>query len=205
VSWSEGKRLSWLLLQHFRVYFLQAVKELDPASLLPNKPHDNAIEVLTGEILEADDKIATLKARILHEKNLGTLVDVLLQLEQAKNEKVRRRDELLIAKNERSTDDLKEAVSLIEVLEQQQDDPTLRERLRNKVRQLVSEIWMIVDATGKRGRTSIRCLQRTATAQVFFRSGGFRIIQISTGSEGMVGETITGKTGLDLRQWRFED
>jgi hypothetical protein len=152
--------------------------------------------------IELNDRMEKVKSRLTMAE-FDILLDLLTDLETEKKKAEAHLEEILTHQSGRQQDDLGEAKSFIEELRDQSkvDETDLRERLRNKLRQIVSEMWMLVSSKAR--------YHREALCQVFFRNSGWRMLRIEMGKEGMTLGSVTSSEfitpdGLDLRKWRFE-
>ncbi len=154
----------------FEETFLTLIKELSATDLVTGKAEERGLELaaLLGKREELMEKIEKIQARLVGEKSIDALIPVLEQLEMelkaidATLEKLKGEE----AHNRPAA--LGEAQSLAGLLREAKESERteLRFKMRAKIKQLVSEIWMLVwDATPN---------IRAAEVQVFFHTGQVR-------------------------------
>jgi len=99
----------------------------------------NAIELI--------DRMEKVKSRLTMAQ-FDILLDLLTDLETEKKKAEVHLEEILTRQSGRQQDDLGEAKSFFEELGDRSkvNETDLRERLRNKLRQIVSEMWMLVSS-----------------------------------------------------------
>jgi DNA invertase Pin-like site-specific DNA recombinase len=189
----------------FEFGFLNFVEEVKMET--PKKNNlDAEIESLEGQISENKERVKRIQEALLTEKDLAPLVEVLKTLtDQGKNlqEHV---DRLRGEKARDAGSDLQGLKSLLEHWQEAEEAGKLEEfrvRLRNKIRSVVSSIWVLTGADSR--------YHRRATVQVFFRAGGWRFMQIEYTSRGKKAGTEylsgtaeeLGLADYDLPHYRF--
>jgi hypothetical protein len=187
----------------FEAVMLNFVKglELDPVT------DDMAarIEAEEGRLADIDKRIAGVESAALKEGDFDLLLSVARQLDGARTACVERLERLraeAVARHGAELDEAKDIVSQLESAAGEELE-VLRERVRAKFRQLVSEIWVLIGSDGRH--------HRRATVEVYLRRGGKQFFQIEHRSTGpnRGTEIATMKDGcepfaIDLRQVRFQ-
>jgi DNA invertase Pin-like site-specific DNA recombinase len=167
---------------------------------------DRELQAAQGELSDADDRIAKVQRAFDDNPDLDSLLPI-LKAQQARKVRLRETIERLTAQREQDTNkdlgQLQDLIGQYEAAIQSGETADFREQLRNKIRALVSEMWMLVEGRTGRGVKS----QRKATVQIFFRSGGWRYLFVQAGVEGWMASLTAGdddKGALDLRHWRHQ-
>jgi DNA invertase Pin-like site-specific DNA recombinase len=156
----------------FEASVLSELKELRPADIVGDGSHVNGREAeiarLSGRLLDIDNRLERARERARTADDFDAFLDLIQGL-QAERKEVSERLAGLRQEEESSkpSADLGEAQSLISLLAQAPDDQRedLRRRLKARIRQLVTEIRVLVV---RRGR------DRLCVAQLWFRAGGRR-------------------------------
>jgi DNA invertase Pin-like site-specific DNA recombinase len=152
----------------FEAAVLSKLRELKPADVAPDEAHANGRESeiarLSGRLLDIDSRLERTRQRAKTAGDFDTYLDLIEELQGERKQVSERLKELQEeSESGQSSANLGEAQSLIEMLERvpesQRED--LRRRLKGRIRQLVSEVWVL---TVPRGR------DRLIAVQVFFRS-----------------------------------
>jgi hypothetical protein len=154
-------------------------------------------------LIELKTRIDKVKNQLLNGVAFDSLLELLGQLETNKKATEERLERLRAEAEGRPADDLAEAQHIVDLVYQapEGEREALRDRLRSRIRQLVSEIWILVGSESR--------YHRRATVQVFFKKGGFRFLQFENVGKGRNRGTtfMTNKDGcdppaIDLRAWR---
>jgi DNA invertase Pin-like site-specific DNA recombinase/gas vesicle protein len=181
--------------RHFEEAFRGFVSELQAAELWDEVTREESIQektdALNGEIEHQTANIERIKDRIKTGELSDELLDLVVQLENARKNMIERRKDLEEQKEHKPAKSLKEVKSM---LLKPLDTPEKREQMRNKIRQIVESIWVKVDATGR--------FSRRAMVQVFFVAGGWRLIQIDTNTKSgkHAWGSVKGTGVIDLRK-----
>jgi DNA invertase Pin-like site-specific DNA recombinase len=152
----------------FEAAVLSKLRELKPSHVAPDEAHANGRESeiarLSGRLLDIDSRLERARQRAKTAGDFDTYLDLIEELQGERKQVGARLKELQEeSESGQSSANLGEAQSLAEMLEQapegQRED--LRRRLKGRIRQLVSEVWVL---TVPRGR------DRLIAVQVFFRT-----------------------------------
>jgi DNA invertase Pin-like site-specific DNA recombinase len=184
----------------FERAFLRLTSELKLRDILPHEHSvDDEIEAINAKLTGIEKRIVSLKKRLATDPNFDELADVLKGLV---GQREACREQLEAIKATASHDvaaGLSETQSIVETLDKASGEElvSLRTRLKSRIQQLVSDIWMIVQPV-PRGRM--------AWAQIFFAGGGVRIVSVYyddclIASDGIV-EKMKTQNDFDLRSWR---
>jgi hypothetical protein len=156
----------------FELAFLQLVSELTVEDLAGEKTGERDLEIaaLTGKRHEISDKIATLQERIVGENAIDALIPVLERLECEMKETDEKLEQLKGEAAHQQPAALDEVKTLARLLRDTKGEKqvNLRLKARARIRQLVSEIWMLV--------WDVTPTIRGAEIQVFFHTGKVRVI-----------------------------
>jgi DNA invertase Pin-like site-specific DNA recombinase len=127
--------------------FLEAVKELKVKDVLGDQVDDAELDIaaLTAKLDELDAKIAKIQERVANEAGIDALLTLLEKLDREKKTVAAELEQAKTATAGSTPEALHDAQSLIEVLENAPEAkrPELRERIKNRIRQLVSEMWLL--------------------------------------------------------------
>jgi DNA invertase Pin-like site-specific DNA recombinase len=184
----------------FEKAILTLATDLKPSDILPptaaSKANRERLEKADGELARIDNRLTALRERLMGDEDLGTLVDAVKALEanrrDAQADIARFRSDL----HQESTDDLLTGTQeLIDVIAKTEGEALveLRTRLKAKLRELIAEIWVLVNAK--------TCHRRHCTAQIFFRSGVSKYVAIGTTFKNLLAFGLDGDAfhGIDLR------
>jgi DNA invertase Pin-like site-specific DNA recombinase len=178
----------------FEKAFLQVVRELKASDLLnPAQDADREMEIasLSGKIDELDKKIALIQRRVGAESSIETLVTLLESLDAERKQALGDRERLKVEAGHQQSTALSQTRSMIELLEKTpsgEPRKELRLKIRGRIKQLVSEIWMFVwNVTPK-----IRAVE----AQVIFHSGKVKGILLMWLRRGKYRGMIEGGGGI---------
>lgn len=201
----EGSTYLTFPYEAFEAAILSRMAELKAADVVPGAAGDAPDEVaaLSGRAQELDHKIGRTMERLKGDADFDAGWQLLRQLEEEKKDALAR---LSRAQAKAATDEtvvLGETQSLLKLLADTEGDERvgLRTRIKARIAQLVSEMWML---TVRRGRV------RLCAVQVFFAAGGSRTFLITfragnryKGAEWEVRSfTAPGVGAIDLRQRR---
>ncbi len=162
---------------------LHFLTELTAADINGNGHTDaeDQIEVLEGKLVQIEKNIARTKKRL--EDADDDTFDALLDTRQTLETKRRHIDEQLDDLRQQvvtaASVDLEATQAIVERLKTTTGDKLieLREQLKHRIAQLVSEIWILpVDEEDRQGRR-----ERVAFVQIFLRSGGVRAMKVYRG------------------------
>ncbi len=141
---------------------LRLLKELTPADVAPEGQHTNGREAeiarLSGRLLDIDDRLARTKQRARTAGDFDVFLDLIEELQAERKQVSARRAELEQDRDSRSSADLGETQSLIDMLDntppEQREE--VRRRLKGRIRQLVKEIWVVVVRRGAKGLAAVQ-------------------------------------------------
>jgi hypothetical protein len=189
----------------FELAFLHFVKELrlDPPASASRLQAET--ESLEGQLAENEERKARIQGEMERCKpdEIAGLAEVLRRLETSLTAQRDTLERLQAEKRRDTADDVKQLKTLVDLYEQAEKEgksEEFRTKLRGKIRQLVKDVWVLVEG----GR-----YHRTATVQVYFRDGGSRFIHIEHIVRGKkagceMGSGTAEELGfdLDLRNYR---
>lgn len=143
-----GSRYLAFSYELFERAFLSFVRDVTPADVLPPKSNRkvDVVAQLAGRIAELDHKIDRTKAKIASDPDVDVLLDVLTNLERQKKPLVAEYETAKGAAAVSEAEALGEAKSILELMGDASGDDLelLRSRLRQKLRSLVSSIFVCV-------------------------------------------------------------
>jgi DNA invertase Pin-like site-specific DNA recombinase len=146
---------------------LRLCRELKPADVLGDKADDRLGEIsaLSGRLQEIDDKIAKVQRRVKEEAGIDALVSLLEMLDRERKAAVVRLEQLKAESAHRQPTALRETQSVVELLERAEgaEREALRTKVKGRISQLVSEVWMLVQDVSE--------TIRVARVQVALHSG----------------------------------
>ena len=125
-----------------------------------------------GQLAEVERKILTIKKRLLKDASIETLVDLLADLDGERMKLAERLDSLRTELRESEDDDaLADTKSIVATLDEAsgEDRTKLRIRLKEQLRNLISEIWVMTTVEGQTRRVHL---------DIHFRSGTSRTIYV---------------------------
>lgn len=187
----------------FEDCFLKATSELTLDDVLPTSDKGKMQEKLAAldlTIADCDRRIEKLRKRIKDDPNLDILADDVSALVTKRKEAAEQRERLLCQAAGSTDETLHDTKGLIELLAATTGPELIdmRLRLRAKLAELVKEIWVaIVPEADSRTK-------RTLYAMIFFRSGAFRALSITT-ERGKVIATMTRKAESETFAKRWLD
>lgn len=143
-------------------------------------PSEDTLSVLSAELTDLDHNIEEVKTRIKGEKKITAYLDVLADLEEQRNRVQEKLEEerAKYASRALEAEFLGDLQALAKICCEGKVTNELRTRLKAKIRQIVSEMWMLVSGL-KRSKF------KTADVQIFFRSGGSRILSMEVIRDGL--------------------
>jgi DNA invertase Pin-like site-specific DNA recombinase len=160
-----GPRIDYAV---FEEAVLSLFKELRLADIVPQGEHTNGrqaeIARLSGRILDIDSRLQRAQHRARTAGDFDAFLDLIQELQAERKKVSERRAELEQQEDGQTSVNLGEAQSLINVLaaapaEQKEE---LRRRLKGRIRELVSGLWLVIARHGKKCVCGI---------QVWFRGG----------------------------------
>lgn len=174
--------------------FLKFLTEVKPEDLTGQKIETPADD-LAAKLSDLTRRIEKLQATVDTTENYDFLVSTLRRWEGERKEVAERLEQLKHETPETST--LADAQDLVKLLATTEDKEDIRTRIKQAVRTIISEIWLLVyeyEAVGSRSRTRGK---RAAVLQVHFKSGQFRKIMVNGD-----GRTVftNRRAGRDIRQ-----
>ena len=158
-----GARIDYAV---FEEAVLSLLKELRPADLALDREQSNGrqadIARLSGRLLDIDNRLERARQRARTAGDFDAFLDLIADLQAERKRVSEERATLEEEEQGRTSADLGEAQSLIDLLartppEQREE---LRRRLKARIRQLVSGIWLVIVRHGK---------QCVCAAQLWFR------------------------------------
>ena len=128
------------------------------------------VALLEATIVDLEKRISDTKERIATSPRYVSLLDVLCDLEQRKQEIVKQIETATVRTPTKQL--LHETQGLVTSVVNDE----VRQRIRQRVRELVTEIWLLIEAKGKG--------LRTCHCQVFFKNGDVREFWLTTRRKG---------------------
>jgi DNA invertase Pin-like site-specific DNA recombinase len=160
-----GKRIDYTV---FEAAILSLLKELTPADIAADGEHVNGrqaeIARLSGRLLDLDSRLERARQRARTAGDFDAFLDLIQELQAERQQVSERRATLEREGDDRSSADLGEAQSIIDLLAKAPpgEREELRRRLKGRIRQLIAGAWVVVVRQGK------RCL---CGVQLWFRAG----------------------------------
>jgi hypothetical protein len=163
-----GPRIDYAV---FEDAILDRLRELRPRDIAPEAAHANGREAeiarLSGRLLDIDSRLERAKQRARVAEDFDAFLDLIQELQAERHQVGEQLAELHQEQDNRRTADLGEAHSLIDLMKQtppeQRDD--LRRRLKVRIRQLLSDVRVLVVPRGR---------DRWCAVQLWFRGGNRR-------------------------------
>jgi DNA invertase Pin-like site-specific DNA recombinase len=172
--------------------FLESVRELQPKDVLNGNVDDREeqIAALAGKLDELNEKVSTVEKRVLAEKRIDTLVSLLEKLDKDKKETSANLERLKSELANQQPEALEEVQSLSEFLHRSKGEEltALRMKIKARIKQLVSEVWMLV--------WDVTPTIRAAEIQITFHSGRIRGLVLQWLRRGKHRGLTTGIGGL---------
>jgi DNA invertase Pin-like site-specific DNA recombinase len=161
---SRGERIDSHV---FEKAILSELAELRPADIVDGKPGNGRKEEFTrlsGRLLDIDNRLERARQRARTEEDFDAFLDLIKGLNDERKLVVERRAELEHEEDGHAAADLGEAQSLIGLLAKTPAGQLeeIRRRLRVRIGQLVTAIWVVIVRQGK------KCI---CAVQVYFRGG----------------------------------
>jgi DNA invertase Pin-like site-specific DNA recombinase len=154
-------------------------------------PSDDMLTTLLGELADVDTRIAVVKQRIQTDSGITAFLDVLADLDRKRKDLVEKIEEertrqVQIGKEATVLSDLQALAKLW--AGEHPDRSDIRTRIKAKIRQLISEIWMVVY-----GRK--RSKFKSAQLQIFFRGGGSKMLVVHAITDKYRGAELVENSG----------
>lgn len=155
----------------FEAAILSFLTELRPSEILPParsaKGSKAQIAHLSARLIDIDSRLERTRQRARTASDFDAFLDLMQDLQVERKQVVEQRTELEQVKEGKAGVDLDEAQSLIAALEKTslKDREDFRRRLRLRIAQLVSEMWMVIVPCGSK---------RLCIVQIFFRGSDRR-------------------------------
>jgi len=153
--------------------FLTTVRDLKAADIADDRPvhdHEEEIASLQGKLDELERKLGVLQDRLVAEPGIDALMTALERLDKERKDTAAKLEARKAeAAHQQPTTALKDTQSLVQLLRKTKGKEAkieLRNRIKIRIRQLVSEMWMFVWDASK----SVRCVEM----QIHFHSGKVR-------------------------------
>jgi DNA invertase Pin-like site-specific DNA recombinase len=164
---SKGGRIDYAV---FEAAILTLLAELHPRDIMAGERSvagKSELARLSGRLFDIDNRIAQARRRALSAGDFDALLDLIQDLQDERKQVMERRAELELKERGRGSANLGEAQSLIGMLKSSpiRQREELRRRLRVRIEQLVSRIWLVI----VRQRAVAIC-----AAQLVFRGGDRR-------------------------------
>lgn len=181
----------------FEMAFLEFIRglEVEPAE---TKSVQADIETTRGLIIENKERLARIKDMIRKNVESETLGELLSETEGQKKYLAERLERLQVEAQRDAQEELGSLRTLAEDYEEAEakgELPAFRERLKSKIRSVVSEVWLLIEAPTR--------YSRMAYIQVFLRTGRIHWIFIKKEKkEGEYGSYEPDALHGDLRKWR---
>jgi hypothetical protein len=145
---------------------LTLFRELKASDVLVKNGKGAKAEALAGKLAGLNHKIAVTRKKADESPDVEVFLDMLADYERAKKTVAAELDAARAeAAGRGGAEALGELQSLAELLDEAEDKEPLRLKIRSRVRQLVSEAWVLVVSLGA---------VRLAAVQLFFAEGGGR-------------------------------
>jgi DNA invertase Pin-like site-specific DNA recombinase len=183
----------------FEAMFLLAVKELNVDDFEPKQSNGVAeLAALLDRQTEIAATIAATKRRVMNPEKgvkVDTLLDLLVDLEQERNNLQAKIDEQKLKATGHSSRVLKETRLLVERLESAKDDARtdLRERIRGRIKALVDRIYLLIWRSKK---------VKHMLAQIHFFNGSIRLLYLNDHWDGRTLKNPPMVPERDLRNYR---
>ena len=134
------------------------------------------VQAAEGRLADLEKRIGQVKTRLLEEDGFDALADVLKTLTDRRDEQLNLIDQLRQQQHNQANNNLSDAQDVIGMLARSKgkDLYALRTRLAARVRQLISEVWVLVQEVKQEGRPRYRM----AYVQVWLRGGGVRCMAV---------------------------
>lgn len=160
--------------------FLKLLCDLKASDVVGGQADDREQEIaaLSGRLQELDHMITTTQARVSEKGDIGTLLDLLEKLDQEKKTTAGRLDKLKAETAHRQPTALGEAQSLVALLKAApaEERPGLRLKIRARISQVVSEMWLLaMDQDVRTGDKNVRL----CVVQVFLASGAMKFLTLA--------------------------
>jgi DNA invertase Pin-like site-specific DNA recombinase len=185
--------------------FGATLKELTASDLLGGEidTREEDIAALSGRLEELNEKIHKVQERVEQEPEIEALLRLLERLDRERKSTSERLEQLRASTASQQPSSLDEAQSLIKLLGTVQGEQRreLRLKIRARIKQLVSEIWVLI--------WDVAPTIRAAEVQVFFHTGKRRTLVLAWSRRGrnrgkIGGAGFDAKSGADLRQYRSD-
>jgi DNA invertase Pin-like site-specific DNA recombinase len=161
----EAKGRAWTFdYGTFQRALLSRLAELSAADVVGKRKAGSASNAIEGELSWVRQKKEEFRA-VLLTGDVAVIAEELAKLEAREAELLARLDDARADAASPPAEAWKEAVTLIDLLDNADDREDVRPRLRAALRRTIKEVWLIVVP---RGRT------RLCEVQVFFARGGYR-------------------------------
>jgi DNA invertase Pin-like site-specific DNA recombinase len=149
--------------------FLRFVKELKASDVLPREGADaeDVIRGLTGKLQNIDHRLSRLTADMKESGDFDAGLQLMRELEKDKKATAEQLERVRAEHATTEAEVLGESQSIIDLLAEAEGDErfALRLKLKQRIRELVSEMWLLVVSHG---------WSRVAAMQVYFAEGGKR-------------------------------
>lgn len=155
----KGRRVDYNV---FEAAVLSLFKELRPADILPAqttaKGHEMEATRLSGRLLDLDSRIERAKARARKAEDFDAFLDLIESMQTERRQVSARLAELEEENPDRVPADLGETQSLIDLLAKAKGGELndLRRRLKNRIRQLVAEMVVLIVPRGRNRLTAVQ-------------------------------------------------
>jgi DNA invertase Pin-like site-specific DNA recombinase len=134
------------------------------------------LQAAEGKLAELEKRIGQVKTRLLAEDGFDALADVLKTLTDRREEQLNLIEQLRQQSHNQADSNLSDVQDVIGMLGRSKgkDLYALRTRLAARIRQLISEVWVLVQEVKQEGRPRYRM----AYVQVWLRGGGVRCMAV---------------------------
>jgi DNA invertase Pin-like site-specific DNA recombinase len=140
----------------FEAALLSLLKELRPTDIAADGEHTNGrrteIVRLSGRLLDIDSRLERARQRARTAGDFDAFLDLIQELQAERKQVSERRAELEQEEGGRTSADLGETQSLIDLLAQTPPEQReeLRRRLKGRIRQLLTGVWVVMVRQGRK-------------------------------------------------------
>jgi DNA invertase Pin-like site-specific DNA recombinase len=187
--------------QPFEDAFLFMLNHKLAAALAQQGPenYQQPIQAVIDRQMERQRRVESIKRRLQKHPDYENLLDALEREEEGKRADAQELENLRQQQSNRHAETLAEGRHILTLLRDcpREELTDLRTRLRARIRQLVAEIWVLIEGEVRQ--------EKWATVQVFFHNGGwlrYTFAQTAPTMPGVMVHLRGGSLDVDLRQWR---
>lgn len=165
---AKGERIDYAV---FETAVLSLLKELKPTDVAPDskdaKSRQAELARLTARLLDLDSRLERTQRRAQTATDFDTFLDLIEKLQAERREVIARRAELEREDDGQATAGLCEMKSLIDLMAETPPDQLgdLRRRLKVRIGQLASDIWVVIIRRGRKCVASVQMNFRGSTKE----------------------------------------